>query len=395
MTIEPKDVLKLMGAAPKLRSLLMRWARQAAKGEIPPSSFTLPNLGYDEQLDIEQVLGIKMVRTAGGKARGEFPGWLREPTAWRALGLSVMNPDEADESAEDFLQRLKWKLPGGRDVIGDLAAMPEVVRYLSDGSRRADWERLFTCVWTMTRHPDGEFKTLSQLGSDWFNDSKILRSGSLRRQLVLILSALTEMSSDNEREVLASAFIEGNPYTSNVTVFAPFTFTTVEGACFDFPLRMFEEGLVCQFPAETALAIDKIHWRGDSKIIATSENAAPLVTFRDKRVPVLYTEGYPNLAVLKVMTDFAEAGLVAEHWGDADLDGLKIAALVEGNMPGSRVVAREVLVDPKGQPGIPLSDAQAARIDRFLERHSDFQYADSVRLIRERGCWYEQEGFAR
>ena len=395
MTIEPKDVLKLLEAAPKLRSLLMRWARMAAKGEMPPSSFTLPNLGYAEQLDVEQALGIKMVRTAGGKVRGEFPGWLRAPAAWRALGLSVTNPDNAAESAENFLQRLKWKLPGSQSVVCDLAETPEVVRYLSDASRRTDWERLFTCVWTMTRHPDGEFKTLSQLGSDWFNDSKVLRSGSLRRQLVLILSALTEISSDNEREVLASAFIEDNPYTSNVTVFAPFTFTTVEGACFDFPLRMFEAGLVCQFPAETALAIDKIHWQGESKTIVTSENAAPLVDFRENRVPVLYTEGYPNLAVLKVMTDFAEAGLIAEHWGDADLDGLTIAELVEGNMPGSRVVAREVLVDPKGQPGIPLSDAQVARIDRFLERHPDFKYADSVRLIRERGCWYEQEGFRR
>ena len=395
MSIEQKDVLNLLEAAPKLRPLVMRWARMAARGEMPPNSFTLSNLGYAEQLDVERVLGVKMMRTPGGKVRGEFPDCLREPTAWRALGLAIADPNNPSEPTADFLQRLKWRLPGSQNVLDDLAETSEVTRYLSDASRRTDWERLFTCVWTMTRHPEGEFKTLSQLGSDWFNDSKILRSGPLRRQLVLILAALAEMSSDNEREVLASIFIEDNPYTSNVTVFAPFTFTTVEGAYFDFPLRMFEEGLVCQFPAETAVAIDRIHWRGESKTIVTSENAAPLVTFAQDHVPVLYTEGYPNLAVLKVMTDFAEAGLVAEHWGDADLDGLKIAALVEGNMPGSRVVAREVLVDPKGQPGIPLSDAQAARIDRFLERHSDFQYADSVRLIRERGCWYEQEGFAR
>ena len=395
MTIEPKDVLNLLEAAPRLRSLVMRWVRQAAKGEMPPNSFTLSNLGYDEQLKIERVLGVKMTRTAGGKVRGDFPDWLREPTAWRALGQAVTSADGATGSTEDFLQRLKWKLPGSGNAVDDLSATPEVMRYLADASSRADWERLFTCVWTMTRHLEGEFKTLSQLGSDWFNDSKILRSGPLRRQLVQIIAALAEMPPDNEREVLASFFIEDNPYTSNVTVFAPFTFTTVEGAYFDFPLRMFEEGLVCQFPAETALAIDRIRWHGKSKTIVTSENAAPLVTFVQDRVPVLYTEGNPNLAVLKVMTDLAEAGLIAEHWGDADLDGLKIAALVEGNMPGSRIVAREVLADPKGQSGIPLTASQSARIDRFLTLHPDFTYADSVRLIRERGCWYEQEGFKR
>lgn len=395
MSIEPKDVLKLLEAAPKLRPLVMRWARQAAKGESPPNSFTLPNLGYAEQLDVERALGVKMMRTPGGKVRGEFPDWLREPTAWRALGLAIADPNNPSEPTADFLLRQKWRLPGSQNVVDDLSVMPEVTRYLSDASKRTNWERLFTCLWTMTRHPDGEFKTLSQLGSDWFNDSKILRGGPLRRQLVLILAALTEMPPDNEREVLASIFIEDNPYTSNVTVFAPFTFTTVEGAYFDFPLRMFEEGLVCQFPAETAVAIDRIHWRGESKTIVTSENAAPLVTFAQDHVPVLYTEGYPNLAVLKVMTNLAEAGLVAEHWGDADLDGLKIAALVEGNMPGSRIVAQDILADPKGLKGIPLTPSQMERIDRFLARHPDFKYADSVRLIRERGCWYEQEGFPK
>ena len=71
----------------------------------------------------------------------------------------------------------------------------------------------------------------------------------------------------------------------------------------------------------------------------------------------------------------------------------QIAALVEGNMPGSRIVAREILENPKSLKGIPLTPSQTARIDRFLTLHPDFQYADSVRLIRERGCWYEQESF--
>lgn len=394
MTVK-NDIMNALAAMPSLRKLATRWARMAANGEMPPTTFTLAGLTYAEQLDVERTLGVKTARTAGGKVRGEFPAWLREPAAWRALGLTVATPGDQSESAADFLQRLKWKIPEGQNVIDDLAQTPEVTRYLSDADRRAGWERLFTCAWKLTRHPDGEYKTLSQLGSDWFNDSKILRSGPLRRQLVWILAAISELPPDNEREVLATVFIEDNPYTSNVTVFAPFAFTTVEGAYFDFPLRMFEAGLVCQFPAETALAIDRIHWHGEAKTIATSENAAPLVAFRQERVPVLYTEGYPNLAVLKLMVDLAAAGIVAEHWGDADLDGLKIAALVEGNMPGSRIVAREILENPKGVKGIALTDAQAARIDRFLARHPDFAHADSVRRIRERGCWYEQEGFQR
>lgn len=392
--MESKDISNLMEATPKLRSLAMRWARMAANGEAPPHSFTLPNLGYAEQLDVERVLGVKLARTAGGKARGEVPDWLRAPAAWRALGQSVMNPDNAAETVEDFLQRLEWKHPDRSEAVRTLRNSPEVNRYLSDASRRAQWEQLFNRILDMLRHLTGEFKLLSQLGSDWFNDSKILRSGALRRQLVLILAAVGDMQPDDEREVLAAVGIEDNPYTSSATVFAPFTFTTVEGGWFDFPLRLFEQGLVCQLTGETILAIDRIVWHGAAKTIATSENAAPLLSFRERRESVLYTEGYPNFAVLKLMVDLADAGIVAEHWGDADLDGLQIAALVEGNMPGSRIVAREALADPKGVTGIPLTDAQTVRIDRFLTLHPDFRYADSVRLIRERGCWYEQESFS-
>lgn len=391
--MESKDIFSLMEATPKLRSLAMRWARMAANGETPPNSFTLPNLGYAEQLDVERALGVKLARTAGGKARGEVPDWLRAPAAWRALGQSVMNPDNAAETVEDFLQRLEWKHPDRSEAVRTLRNSTEVNRYLSDASRRAQWEQLFNRILDMLRHLTGEFKLLSQLGSDWFNDSKILRCGALRRQLVLILAAVGDMQPDDEREVLAAVGIEDNPYTSSATVFAPFTFMTVDGGWFDFPLRLFEQGLVCQLTGETILAIDRIVWHGAAKTIATSENAAPLLSFRERRESVLYTEGYPNFAVLKLMVDLADAGIVAEHWGDADLDGLQIAALVEGNMPGSRIVAREVLADPKGLTGIPLSDAQTARIDRFLTLHPDFRYADSVRLIRERGCWYEQESF--
>ena len=45
MSMEQKDVLNLLGAAPKLRSLVMRWARQTARGEKLPATFSVADLG--------------------------------------------------------------------------------------------------------------------------------------------------------------------------------------------------------------------------------------------------------------------------------------------------------------------------------------------------------------
>ena len=398
MHIEPKDVLKLLEAAPKLRSLLMRWARMAAKGEMLSATFSVSGLGYEDQRALERFLRITTSRTRSGRVSGTVPEEMRDPAAWRmvleALGLTE---DVAAESTEDFLSRIQWQMPEAREAIAEFKDMPEVMRHLADAANRPPWRELFESAWNRARRKTGRATTLSQLGSDWLNDSKILRSGSLRRQLVLILSAISGVSADDERSILADAGIEENPYTSSVIVSAPFTFRLKDGTRLDYPMKFFMKRLVCQLPLEIVREIDcdSIGWNGYDNVVTTCENAAPIARYVQNRIPVVYTEGYPNLAVQGLLKIFARRGLKSVHMGDADLDGFRIAATVDRCIPVERVGAAEVLADPRGLKGIPLSAAQTARIDRFLERHPDFRYADSVRLIRERGCWYEQEGFAR
>ena len=398
MSIEQKDVLNLLGAAPKLRPLVMRWARQAARGEKLPATFSVADLGYDDQQSLERFLHVTTSRTRSGRVSGTVPEEMRTPAAWRmvqeALGLAENN---AAEATEDFLSRIQWQMPDAREAIAEFKAMPEVLRYLADAANRPAWRELFVSAWDRTQRRSGRATTLSQLGSDWFNDSKILRSGTLRRQLVLILSAIYGVSADDERSVLAEAGIEENPYTSSVVVSAPFTFRLKDGTYFDYPMKFFMKRLVCQLPLEIVREIDRdsIGWKGYDNLVTTCENAAPIARYVEDRSPVVYTEGYPNLAVQGLLKIFARRGLKAVHMGDADLDGLRIAATVDRCIPVERVGAAEILADPKRLKGIPLTPSQMVRIDRFLTLHPDFKYADSVRLIRERGCWYEQEGFSK
>lgn len=398
MSIEQKDVLNLLEAAPKLWSLVMRWARQAARGEKLPTTFSAADLGYDDQQSLERFLRVTTSRTRSGRVSGTVPEEMRDPAAWRtvleALGLVGTT---AAESTEDFLSRIQWQMPDARETIAEFKDMPEVMRHLADAANRPTWRELFASVWDRAHRKAGRATTLSQLGSDWFNDSKILRSGALRRQLVLILAAISGVSADDERSVLAEAGIEENPYTSSVIVSAPFTFRLKDGTYFDYPMKFFMKRLVCQLPLETVREIDcdSIGWNGYDNLVTTCENAAPIARYVQDRSPVVYTEGYPNLAVQGLLKAFVRRGLKSVHMGDADLDGFRIAATIDRCIPVERVEAAEVLADPKGLMGIPLTPSQVARIDRFLAQHPDFKYADSVRLIRERGCWYEQEGFRR
>lgn len=165
-----------------------------------------------------------------------------------------------------------------------------------------------------------------------------------------------------------------------------------DGTYFDFPLQLYRKGLVCQLPAETVLRIARIDWRGEEQEIATSENAAPLLRFIAEGKPVLYTEGYPNYAVSKMMELLSRQDIVAEHWGDADLDGLRIAEKVCASMPGSRVVAERILNSPDGLTGIPLTEAQRFRLEKHIELNPNCPYNNLLKRILC-GFWYEQESF--
>ena len=131
MPIELKDVLNLLEAAPKLRPLVMRWARMAARGERLPATFSVAELGYDDQQSLERFLGATTVRTRNGRVSGTVPEKMRDPAAWRmVLEALDLGENVAAESTEDFLSRIQWMMPDAREAIAEFKDMPEVLRYL-------------------------------------------------------------------------------------------------------------------------------------------------------------------------------------------------------------------------------------------------------------------------
>lgn len=167
--------------------------------------------------------------------------------------------EESDSEDEDIFARLKLLEPDLTPLIDVLAADEEVVRFVSNKGNRKDWKRLFISL--IERFPSpkcGLITTLSQLGSDWFGDSKKLRSGALRRQLVVILAILSDMDREEERLVLEGALIVDNPYTSSVTFSLPITLIMKDGAVFDYPSSYHTRRMAVQLPLETVVNIERV-----------------------------------------------------------------------------------------------------------------------------------------
>lgn len=382
--------------SPALRPFLLRMARRVAQGMDLSARFSVRGLDYAAQGELERLLGVALIRKADGAVAGEFPPRWREPSAWREViaALGVARDDAAAESVETFLTRLAWREPDTRELLDGLREIPEVVRFLRDPSRRDEWKRLFAGALGRARADDGDERTLSQLGSDWLNDSKSLRTGGLRRQLALMLSVADGRGGGaDERTLFAAHGIVENPYASFVTFFAPLAFTTDAGETFDFPERLWSAGLSCTLSGETVGRIRSVAWHGGAATLVTSENAAPFARLVAARRPSLYTEGYPNHAVQRLLRLLDEAGVAAEHAGDADLDGFRIAEIVGRCIALRRVVAAEIVRQREETQALALDEAQKRRIRRFLESHPQDPYRDELAILLERGHWHEQESF--
>ena len=398
MTLGQERISAAVARAPGVGPVLRRLADKVARGIALPARFSAGELGYAAQRELEGMLGVVGKRTPDGRVSFPIPAELHAPSAWReTIAFFGLTRDD-DGEGEDVFGRLKLLLPGSAWALDLLAGRDEVSRFVADRENGRDWMSLFRhIVEKRPPYDDSGAITLSQLGSDCFGDSKKLRTGALRRQLTQILGVLGDMDPSDEKAVFARFGIVDNPYTTFATVFAPFVFQCRNGKAFDFPHLLFRQGLACQLPLETVDAMSRIEWReGADPLITTSENAAPFAGLVRRGVPCLYTEGYPNTCVTGLLSMFRENGVRCVHDGDADLDGFRIADEVAKTIPVERVVAMDALslAGKNDLPvGIPLSDAQRSRAERFLAGAPDFAYAGAIRKMLDWGRWVEQESF--
>ena len=384
--------------APAVEAIVKKLASKVVRGVRLPETFSAKGLDYDAQRELEHLFGTIGQRTSDGRFYLPIFEFLREPAAWRdAVEFFGLAKDASESGRGDVFQRLKLLVPEAAEALDILSRREDVARFVADKDNGNDWMRLFRyIVGNRLLRDDCSPITLSQLGSDCLGDSKKLRTGALRRQLAIILGLFGGMDAADERTVFARFGVVDNPYTSFVTVFAPFVFRCA-GEWFDFPRRLFRRGLACQLPLETIRYISGVTWdEGADRTVTTSENAAPFARMVQYGIPCVYTEGYPNHCVKTLLALFRVCGVTCVHEGDADLDGFNIAHEVSMFIPVKRVVAAEALsaaMDRNPSVGIPLTDEQRQRAKSFLDCNPHCAYAGDIRRMLQFGRWIEQESF--
>lgn len=373
----------------RVKSLARKLARRTAGPDPLPPEIAVPATPgeWSAIAELGRILGVAGFQK-GGKAVFAIPSGRRDSADWAELRAAFAQaaPGGGDAAGEMFRRARHF---ASAEVAEALRADDTVVRFVQRGAGEAR-EFLRLLEWTAKRTEDDAPTTLSQAGADILGDSKALRAGTRREVFRRVLSAVAGADDeDGGRDAFARFGIEENPFTSSVTVFAPFLFTLENGEEFDHPARLFRDGLATQLPRQTVLRVCGVRFPNNYPHIVTSENAAPFERMVRAGVPCLYTEGYPNAAVVCLLEQFARAGATADHDGDGDLDGFLIADRVAKAIPVVRVLADES-ADSNTVFRRPVSSRARARWEAYLAAHPDFSHGRALRLALARG-WIEQE----
>ncbi|MEI6212182.1 MAG: DUF2399 domain-containing protein [bacterium] len=382
---------------PRIAPYLAVLARKFVRSGTIPKSITL---GVDpEDPGVRRALAFLF----GGGDRKDgtlvvrLPERLRTAEALQALadrlGIAAEPDAGADCAAAQATAVLRQGLnyPQYAEMLNGLRNAEELTRLFQN---HADAEKRLQGVLRAVAKLEANRSaiTLSQLGAEALNDSKALRTGALRKLLVRMLAWVADAAGEPPERVLARFGVVDNPYTTLALLYGPVAYADASGRVWDWPAQLHADGKAVALTWAQVQGMQKLYPVAPVEGVITSENAAPfhhLVESRSSSVCV-YTEGYPNAAVMRVLELLAQSGLRARHGGDTDLDGLRIAEYV------SRGIPVELRISPRGRAEIfrdrliPLTDAQRRRATAYLAAHPEFRFRDALVDTLQHG-WLEQE----
>ena len=368
----------------RIESFLRKAAGRVERGTLPATMSFGDDPGGKYGWELNRILRGRARHESNGRLVVDFAGEITTAEFWKGLGFLDRSDKPAVPSVADAVKKLLLEFPDAKRHVGAIKADRTLVAFLGKTvENHAVFRKLYAIAVDASLDT-----TLSQLGSDVLNDSKSLRTGAALNALVALLRIVRELPEEfSPREILAACGIVENPYTTSVTLFLPFSFAVRSGESFSFPLQMYRAGHAVQLPLETVMDIGDIEIADGVTCVNTSENAAPFNAFVKKGIPCLYTEGYPNSAVKRLLGLLAGAGATIRHHGDTDLDGRLIAEQLFAACPG------EMVEPPAGASRIPLSESAARRLEKWLSQNEGHRFHAALSETLASG-WIEQESWS-
>jgi len=394
--VEPMDYwTRILSETPGLADYLKPIASKWAKNATLPKQMTLGTEPKEPsiRMALDRIFGGR-VKYASGKTKVQIPIELRNDDQLSVLAKELgikraTKPVEA--SPKVALQRLRLSFPKMEWAHEWLWHAPEIDRLLR---HNPESEQLLRPLLETTSFLQGTSVpiTLSKLGSQFFNDSKILRSGTPRKILGgLLCRALGSDDSPECRDIALQQFnVIDNPATTLATLF---------GAIGLIHNGKEENWITDRFEAREPVTLNSYNLEGidavriNCETVITSENAAPfheLVSEQREEI-ILYTGGYPNAAVCRLLQLISEAGATCRHWGDTDPDGFMIAALLDRYIETSLFRCGIEDIQHHETDLKPLDPVQLQRGWQLLKSQPHFKFREELTHTLEHGYWLEQE----
>ncbi|WP_319586283.1 Wadjet anti-phage system protein JetD domain-containing protein [uncultured Desulfobulbus sp.] len=233
----------------------------------------------------------------------------------------------------------------------------------------------------------------AELGARFFENSKALkRNPSLVRRLEewLLILRDDEITDESRRKVWVDYGVVENATAIKVTLFGPIVYWK-NGERFDWIARLHELGETATLSWDNLHGIESFELPANMEVI-TCENETPFTSLIREGVEgvIVYTAGYPNSAVKKVYRLLPDLMTAFKHWGDTDLDGLRIADMLHRIHPLQlwRCSLRDI--QSHRQQLLPLTSSKRSRAAAFLADHPDFPFSEELSYVIENG-WLEQE----
>ncbi len=388
-----------LGESPGLAVYLVPVAKKWAKGLPLPGRMTLGPEPKEPALRAQLSRIFGEIHYRNGKAVATIPEPLRNEAVLKALAeqLGIERKDEQkfEANVPAILQRLRLAHPQLDPIHRWMSGSAEITRLLTNAPQQ---ERLLSGLLKTAAYlaTNDRPVTLSKLGSMFFNDSKFLRNKkSIQYSLLggMVLQLLEMDDGSENREIALQQYgVIDNPATTTVTLFGPLTLLR-NGQADSWIVDRFRRREIVTLNSTNLEEIEAVRLPEGYATVITSENAAPFHELVEEQphAILVYTAGYPNAAVCRLLKLLAGAGATGRHWGDSDPDGLRIATLLDRAIETSLYRCTLDELRSHSSDLIPLK-AGAIRLGKsLLKTHPDFKFRDELDFTLQSGRWLEQE----